>query len=372
MRKNFIVNRNVLSSFFLSLGCLCSLMAQEETEKPWKFSGSIDTYFRQNLNGLNKDIPLITDSQITGYVPPSAPASSFANDAGFALGMVNVVGSYEGKKFGAVADLVFGPRGEDAVFGSPVGSTNIINQLYVYWQATDKLKLTLGNFNTFLGYEVISPVDNFHYSTSYLFSYGPFSHSGIKADIDLGGGVSAMLAIMSATDFTDRNPFGKYSLGAQLGYKDQYLNILYGEQGFDRAIVNGTAQDIDIDPLFQIDYTGGIQFSDSFFTGINASYQATDDVGFYGVALYPEYSISENTALGIRAEFFKELEDGGPVYGADTETWALTFTADMHFGPLTIKPELRYDKASISPFLDSDLEPQDNLASFVLAAIFHL
>ena len=128
--------------------------------------------------------------------------------------MANVIASYEGEKVGFVADLVFGPRGEDAVFGSPLyqslkgtigGSSQIINQLYAYWNVSESVKLTLGNFNTFLGYEVISPVANFNYSTSYLFSYGPFSHAGLKADFALGEDTSLMLAVMNPTDMTELN-----------------------------------------------------------------------------------------------------------------------------------------------------------------------
>ncbi len=47
---------------------------------------------------------------------PTAPGTSFANRPGFALGMANLIASYEGEKVGFVADLVFGPRGEEAVF----------------------------------------------------------------------------------------------------------------------------------------------------------------------------------------------------------------------------------------------------------------
>ena len=145
-----------------------------EDEKKFSISGSIDAYYRANLNG---------DNSAPDGVPNAAPGSSFANLPGFALGMANLIVGYEGEKTGFVADLVFGPRGTDAIFASPINSAtgNIVNQLYGYWNVSDKVTLTLGNFNTFLGYEVISPVANFNYSTSYLFSYGPFSHTGLKA-----------------------------------------------------------------------------------------------------------------------------------------------------------------------------------------------
>jgi hypothetical protein len=47
-----------------------------------------------------------------------------------------------------------------------------IQNLYATY-ATEKLSFTAGFMGTFIGYEVISPVANFH-STSYLFTNGPF------------------------------------------------------------------------------------------------------------------------------------------------------------------------------------------------------
>src|SRR5690606_4754784 len=142
--------------------------------------------------------------------------TSFANLPGFSLGMANIIATYQGEKVGAVADLVFGPRGEQAVFGSPMftggmaGSSQIVNQLYVYWNVSDVVTLTMGNFNTFLGYELISPTGNFNYSTSYMFSNGPFSHTGLKADFALSDKWSLMAAVMNPTDMTEFNLAGTY------------------------------------------------------------------------------------------------------------------------------------------------------------------
>ncbi|WP_322965087.1 outer membrane beta-barrel protein [Psychroflexus curvus] len=210
--------------------------AQEETETPkLEFSGSIDVYYRANING---------DNSAPNGIPNAAPGSSFANLPGFALGMANIIASYQGEKVGFVADLVYGPRGTDAIFASPIYSAtgNIINQMYAYWNVSENVTLTMGNFNTFLGYEVISPSANFNYSTSYLFSYGPFSHTGLRADFTLSEDFSLMLAIMNPTDVTELNLDGNYAYGAQLGYSGQFLNFLLD------------------DGAFEIDYTGGVRF----------------------------------------------------------------------------------------------------------------
>jgi hypothetical protein len=231
--------------------------------------------------------------------------------------------------------MVYGPRGADAVFNS-IGSAQIVNQLYAYWNVSDKVTLTLGNFNTFLGYEVISPTANFNYSTSYLFSYGPFSHTGIKADIALSESTSLMLAVMNPTDATEFNPTGSYAFGAQLGFSGQFVNFLY-DQG-----------------AYEIDFTGGFDVSDTFFLGINAAYFSGDDApGFYGAALYPQIATSENFKIGLRAEYFVEDGNFGAIGTgvADSSVFAATLTGNYKVGALTIIPELRLDAASEAAFI---------------------
>ncbi|WP_405202507.1 porin [Dokdonia sp. LLG6352-1] len=329
------------------------MFAQEETEDKKKFTveGSVDVYFRQNISGPNGEDAI-------------APNTSFANRNGFAIGMANVIGAFESEngKVGAVADLVFGPRGEEAVFLSGP-SSNIVNQLYVYWNVSEKVKLTLGNFNTFLGYEVISPTANFNYSTSYMFSYGPFSHTGIKADFTLSEDFSAMLAVLNQTDATEFNFDNNYTLGAQLGYKSTYLNFLYGKQG-------GSTES-----TFQVDLTTGYDLSDDFFLGLNATYNDTDGASFYGVALYPQFKTSDAFTLGLRGEYFAEGEGGAGAIGGydlegDASVVAVTLTGSYSVGDLTIKPEFRLDSASEDTFLDTDQDPSNSLSSFVIAGIY--
>ena len=316
-----------------------SISAQEETtedEPTFSVAGSIDTYFRSN---------------------DYAPGTSFANKPGFALGMANVILSYEGEKSGFVADFVYGPRGVEAVFNSS-GSSNIVNQLYAYLNVSDNFTLTLGNWNTFLGYEVISPTGNFNYSTSYMFSYGPFSHTGIKADFTLSEKTSLMLAVMNQTDFTEGNfdslltgiPFDAYMFGAQLGISGQYLNLLAG------------------DGYTQIDFTGGFDLSDSFFLGINATSADMDGSKFSGVALYPQLALSDTFTLGLRGEIFND--DSGILGGGDQDNTSFTITGSFTSGNLTIKPEIRVDSASAEIYSKSLTDYTDNLASFVLAAIY--
>ena len=298
--------------------------AQAQEEPTFSVTGSVDSYYRSS---------------------EYAPGTSFANLNGISLGMANIVLSYEGEKHGFVADLVYGPRGADAVFNS-TGSSNIVNQLYVYYNVSDSFTLTLGNFNTFLGYEVISPVGNFNYSTSYMFSNGPFSHTGLKADIALSDDVSLMLGVLNSTDYTESQPVGDdYMFGAQLGLYGQYINFLSGG----------------LSNVSQIDFTGGVDISDSFFLGVNATSYEDDGGEWSGVALYPQLTLSDSFALGLRGESF-DIKD------SNTFT-SFTITGSINSGNLTIKPEIRIDSADEKVSTWS-ADGDDSLSSFVLAAIY--
>ena len=319
--------------------------AQEEDkevkENKLSISGSVDAYYQSYL----------TTSDNTG----ESFGTAFAGKSGFALGMGNVIFSYDGEKVGAVLDLVTGPRGENATFNSDIVD-GIVNQAYVYWNVTEGTTLTMGRFNTFLGYEVIAPAANFNYSTSYLFSSGPFSHMGLKADFTLSDDFSLMLAVTNPWDTNDISTTGEYALGAQLGFYDQYLNLYYDSGN------NGGLG-------FEIDYTGGFDLTDSFFLGINAAYNDNDGSGFYGAALYPQLATSDNFSLGLRGEYFGLHGDANP---AEESVIAFTLTGSLVVEDnLIIKPEIRLDSWSDAmPYTDSDGVPTDNLAGFTLAAIY--
>jgi hypothetical protein len=336
-KTNYVKNIFFLASLFMAT----TLVAQDETEekKPLTISGTVDAYFRTNLSSTD--------------VGSQAPGTSFADESGFALGMANIIASYEVSKTGAVADLAYGPRGLQA---AGVDAGIFVNQLYAYWNVTEGTKLTLGRFNTFLGYEVISPASNFNYSTSYLFSSGPFSHVGLKADFALSEDFSLMLAVMNVTDEnfngTSSSVPGAYSLGAQLGYSGQSLNLYY----------DGNAK-----LGFEVDYTGGFDLSDTFFLGLNAAYADNDGEGFAGVALYPHLATSDNFSLGLRGEYFTTHSD---VIGDDLSVFAATLTGSYTIENLIIKPELRLDNGSEDIFFDSDLAPTKSLSSFLIAAIY--
>lgn len=335
---------------------------EEEEESPLSISGSVDVYYKYDFAG---------SAAAGGNISGGENYTFFAPDQNsFSIGMANLILEKSVGKTSFVADLSFGPRGASSsipTLSIDDGSFHIQN-LYVAHSFSDNVTMSLGYMGTFVGYEVISPTGNFNYSTSHLFSWGPFQNAGLKFDFALSDQWGFMIGIFNDwntyTDFTS----GK-DLGMQLSYVPSdgtslYLNFVTGEQ-------TGT----------EIDLTAGFQLAETFYLGVNAAtYSAgtgelfgAGDSGFSGVALYPQLTVSDNVTIGSRLELFSEKEVGdifGGGYSDAASVFGLTFTANITSGPLTFIPELRFDSASEDIYIDSDGAATGGATQFLLAAVY--
>jgi hypothetical protein len=170
-----------------------------------------------------------------------------------------------------------------------------------------------------------------------------------------------------------------------------WFNFLYGDQ-------DGTL-DEDVDPigtesagtLFQADVTAGWNLTESFYLGVNASIQSTDEgevvnaggvdglgnetSSFMGLALYPKLTLSENFALGLRAEYFSVKSGHLGIFGLDDNgdgsVMEFTLSGNYKVGGFTFIPEFRIDKTAEDSFYeDGDAELKDMMATVNLAAVY--
>ena len=318
---------------------------------PFNLSGALDLYFQGSSIGA----------------PP--PTSFTENVDGFTLGMANLIFSKDWKRTGFVADLAWGPRAETAN-GYQGSILSAIKQAYIYYSPADWVTLTAGNFGTFVGYEVIDATGNINYSTSYLFSNGPFYHTGLKADFALSDKFGAMLGIFDDTDTKFDFTKGKH-LGAQLSYASDnfevYLNYL-------------TGKDVEGDTLLpdvqghQFDIVATFQATEAFGLGLNASHRVFDPAegnsqSWSGIALYANYAFADWFTLGWRGEYFND-PDGIVLEMTDSSVFQTTLSGNFYIDGLTIIPEIRLDAGSKDIFLDEDGKPQSSNVTFVLAAVY--
>ena len=193
-----------------------------------------------------------------------------------------------------------------------------------------------------------------------MFSYGPFSHTGLKADIDLGGGLSFMAGIFNPTDATEFNPTNKYALGTQVGYESGGLGVWLN------ALYSAKDDELGIAAFSQFDITAGYDINDKIYVGLNAT---TASDSFYGFAGYLQVATSHALKLGLRAESFKDKGLGLFNETNDGSVLDLTLSANYTIGNLTIIPEVRLDSFS-DKIIPTDATTSKSLSSFVLAAVY--
>ncbi len=99
--------KKIILSAIVFVGAM-TLNAQDEAPK-LSVSGTVDAYYQTYL---------ISSDDVRFFW------NFICDEAGFALGMANVVLSYEGEKTGCVADLVFGPRGRRCMSWTGTTLTN--------------------------------------------------------------------------------------------------------------------------------------------------------------------------------------------------------------------------------------------------------
>ncbi len=163
--------RKILASSITVLISFSAAFAQDSTKKGnLTISGSVDAYYRYNFNNAK-------DSGRTNNY------TSFTNSQNsFELGMASIKGDYSIGKVDGVIDLGFGRRAEEFSYNES-GTLAAIKQAYVSFAPSDKIKFTMGKWGTHVGYELLDAYLNRNYSMDYMFSYGPFFHTGLKADV---------------------------------------------------------------------------------------------------------------------------------------------------------------------------------------------
>ena len=331
--------QKILSTGLAFLCLVATLTAQDAVTSdssapapnPTKFTGSADIYYRYDFAktaGNNR--------------------TSFTNSHNsFELGMASFKVEHSLGSVGLLADLGFGRRAEEFSYND--GDTRFaIKQLNLFYSFKNGVKITAGSWATHCGYELVDAYSNRNYSMSYQFSYGPFSHTGIKAEKSFGR-TGVMLGVANPSDFKSFASSEKYVIGqVSTMSADENLKVWLNYHG---GRFNDSSR------VSQLDLVLTAAVAEKFSIGLNgtvASYQfknAEKDFGdrysWWGTALYLNADPTDWLGLTLRTEYFSDAKglnvfsgyaDGGNVL----ET---TLSVNLKSGNLTFIPELRFEKA---------------------------
>ena len=324
-------------------------------------TGSADLYYRYNLNRQVNNLTSFTSTHDQ-----------------FTLGMASVKLEHKTAKVDMVADLGFGPRAKEFDYADEGPSKSIlqtIKQLYISYSPASWIKFTGGTWATHVGYEVMDAFGNRNYSMSYMFTNGPFSHTGVKTDLTFGKS-GFMIGVSNPTDYrsipaggqNNKNLIAQYSYAPGDNFK-LYLNYVGG-------------RDISDNKVHQYDLVAVAKASPIFSLGVNgtvnrSSYSADNYANghtWWGGALYFNLDPKPWFGLTLRSEYFSD-KDGVKLHpinstATGSNVFANTLSANFKVDGFTFIPEFRLDNGSETLFTKHDGTATKSTGSFLLAAIY--
>ena len=353
-----------LNLSLMATACFFAAVAQTEAETEEKksvttISGFADAYYKYDFG---KSV--------------SNNKTSFTNSHNsFELGMASLKIAHQTGKVSMVADLGFGKRAQEFSYND-AGIVAAIKQLYVSYAPADWIKFTAGSWATHVGYELVDPYANRNYSMSYMFTNGPFFHTGIRADLTKGVH-GFMIGVANPTDFKTAPSTGinkkamlaQYSLVASDAFK-VYLNYVGG-------------QALDSSKSKQYDLVITSKLSDKFSLGYNGTVNKTkfreegkflEGKSWWGSALYVNVDPASWLGLTLREEYFSDRNGlkitTMPPMTDGCNIFATTLSANFRVNSFIIIPEFRVDKASKDIFTAKDGSAKGSNPSVLVAAIY--
>lgn len=349
--------RKICVSILLLSATLLS-NAQDSTAKKsnFTFTGSVDGYFRSDFS---KEL--------------ANNRTSFTNsNAKLALGMISGKVDFTSGKFGFTADLGVGKRAKEFAYNDK-GVLAAVKQLYATYAPSDWLKFTAGTWATHVGYELVDAYANRNYSMAYMFSYGPFLHTGVKSDLTFGK-TGLMIGISNATDYRNAPDPNKKYLVLQFSQAitddvKLFVNYVGGQRPTDSAKIR------------QFDVVFTAKLSDQFNIGYNGTVNTTkfQTKGTYesgkswsGSAVYLNYDPAKKFGITLRSELFgdKNQLSALSTAAAGGTIFANTISGNVKLGGLTLIPEIRLESSGSKVFIDKNGAAASSSGSFLLAAVY--
>ncbi len=304
-------------------------------------------------------------------------------------------GATQGKNFGAfnlqqaaviisklpkegVGGYINVTAGEDAptVASNGLGTTNAdLTQAYVSY-ATGNLTVIGGKFATLAGAELITSPSNKNYSRAWMFGWGPYTHTGVRATYVINDKVTVIAGVNNGFDQVYATtgqrtselsvvlaPVSMFSLAVTNYHGREVTNAVTGQAGTRNytdvvATVNAT------DKLnFVADYANGKQDNAAVAAG------GTGQAKWKALALYGNYQFTDAWRLSLRHENFDDPDGyrSGIAQKLKSNTLTVGYALAKNF---EVRLETRYDWSNQAAFLKADGTGTRNQTSYAVETVY--
>lgn len=314
-----------------------------------KVSGHIETTYFYDFNNPSTQ----SSGGLIAYHPTSN--SFYLNNA-----HVAITGDLqEGSGIGYAVEIDHGSDAR-AQSNDPAADDTDIQEAYVYFPL-GPVNITTGKFVTYEGIEVIEGPSNPTITRGYLYGLAEaFTHVGAKAHMGFGDKVDLGVGVVNGRDKDRDNNKGKTVIWrAGFDFGDP---LSFGISGSHGSINNNTSTaSTDEDQLTSLDFTGSTKIIPRLPTSFQVLWAQQDNLKagtrigtFSGFGIQPVLEISEKLSMGMRVEYFDNLD--GANYTATNYTVTPTVKVNDF---VTARLEVRRDivhttTAGTMPFVDED------------------
>ncbi|MFM2152493.1 MAG: hypothetical protein RL199_928 [Pseudomonadota bacterium] len=316
-------------------GLLNAASAEEAAAPPAdgvKFEGLVDAFYGHRFGSSQP----ATDSSFRAY---DADNDSFTlNFAKFALDARKGAAALRfDVGFGHVAEVNRQLRDRD---GTPDEAAKALQQAYAALDLGKGWQLDAGKFVTWAGSEVIEAKDNANYSRSYLFTYGPYTHTGARLTVPVPGPFTLKLAAVNGWDVA-RAYNQTSTVGATAGWTGA------GATTVALTTYQGPEQTKDWRQYYDLVVAHPV--TEAVSLNLNAAVGRQAGKGWHGASVIANWKASKTCRLAARAEHFDDRE--GLRLGTPAVIDAVTLTSGYAVGNnAELRIEARGDFADRAAF----------------------
>ncbi len=355
-------------------------------------SGYYDiAYNRLNSTGLFVNAPAgPVSAGLAGnsHIFDTPGATQGRNFNSFNLQQVGVIVSKQPKEgFGGYLNVT---AGEDAApiastgFGAAAGSNNsahVVDMTQAYASYTrGGLTVIGGKFSTLAGAELITTPSNKNYTHTWMFGWGPYTHTGLRATYVFNDKVTLVAGANNGWDQVTSTTSSKTTeLSLVLAPAKVFSLATTYYQGKEVAATAGTRKYLDVigtinatDKLnFVLDYANGKQANANLPTG------AMGEARWNALAAYANYQFTDVWRASYRWESFDD-KDGyrsglATAAGTPLGQKLTSNTLTVGYAPaknMELRGEVRFDKSTQNAFLQSNGTGKNSQNEIALQAVY--
>jgi hypothetical protein len=333
-------NDNIVLYLSAAILTLTAVVRAEDKPPALTVRGFVDGYYAWNSND-----PKSHDS----WVPGTGTTAKRANEFNLNLAVVEI--ARDPAPVGFHLSLVAG-NGADVVHAAETEGFRHIYQASVIYKPTEKLTLEGGIFPSHIGFEGFFSKDNWNYTRGWLGEFSPYYQTGVHAGYQFSKRWSGEVHILNGWQIINDNNDAK-AIGVKIAYSTDRLSASFNT--FDGPELPNDDHHWrhfgDLIALYKA--TPKLSLGGS----IDRGHQALPGgaANWLGVGGYGRYAFDDRHAVAVRAERFRDPDNG--ISGTAQKLTEGTLTYEYRpASNLILKLEARRDRSTANVFDGSNTQ----------------